>query len=94
MSLFDVIRYPISTPPTLEELHQLPNDLYKDWSDVVIAVMFTNADQEFIKSAGEDMLWLVATMDYDYRTSGTPGRKETVLWVVSELKQMIEDYNG
>ena len=31
MSLFDVIRYPISTPPSREELNALPRDLLAQW---------------------------------------------------------------
>lgn len=31
MSLFDVIRYPISDPPTEKELSALPEDLYYKW---------------------------------------------------------------
>ena len=31
MSLFDVIRYPISYPPTKEELDALPTELYLHW---------------------------------------------------------------
>ena len=31
MSLFDVIKYPISTPPTTEELEALPHELFQKW---------------------------------------------------------------
>lgn len=31
MSLFDVLRYPISDHPTVEELEALPNKIYKKW---------------------------------------------------------------
>lgn len=31
MSLFDVIRYPISDPPTIQEITRLPEDLYLEW---------------------------------------------------------------
>jgi hypothetical protein len=31
MSLFDVLRYPISEPPTKEELEALPNDIWDKW---------------------------------------------------------------
>ena len=31
MSLFDVIKYPISTPPTVEQLSALPKDLFSRW---------------------------------------------------------------
>jgi hypothetical protein len=33
VSIFDVIRYPISLPPTAEELAALPEDLYTYWID-------------------------------------------------------------
>lgn len=31
MSLFDIIKYPISMPPTEDELVALPTDLFGDW---------------------------------------------------------------
>ena len=31
MSLFDVLKYPISDPPKLSELAALPTDLFNDW---------------------------------------------------------------
>jgi hypothetical protein len=31
MSLFDVIRYPISDRPTAEELGSLPHNLFEEW---------------------------------------------------------------
>jgi hypothetical protein len=31
MTVFDVLRYPISSPPTVEELEALPEDLYYEW---------------------------------------------------------------
>jgi hypothetical protein len=31
MSIFDVIRYPISWPPTIEELESIPTPLYDAW---------------------------------------------------------------
>ena len=31
MTIFDVIRYPISNPPTKEEFEALPADLYRNW---------------------------------------------------------------
>ncbi len=34
MSLFDAIKYPISDPPTLDQLFALPDNLLKDWITV------------------------------------------------------------
>ena len=31
MSLFDVIKYPISNPPTELELSRIPKKVYQDW---------------------------------------------------------------
>lgn len=31
MSLFDVIKYPISDPPTKEELAAIPNEIFDNW---------------------------------------------------------------
>lgn len=35
MSLFDVLKYPISTPPTKEELSALPRDFLLQWMVMV-----------------------------------------------------------
>lgn len=32
MTIFDVLRYPISTPPTTEELMACPPAIYKEWA--------------------------------------------------------------
>jgi hypothetical protein len=32
MSLFDVLRYPVSIPPTLEEFQRIPKDLFNKWA--------------------------------------------------------------
>jgi hypothetical protein len=34
MSLFDVIRYPISDTPTKDQLDNLPIEIYKEWAFV------------------------------------------------------------
>ncbi len=31
MSIFDVLRYPISDKPTYEQIRALPNDIYSIW---------------------------------------------------------------
>lgn len=31
MTVFDVIRYPISMPPTMEELAACPKDVFHEW---------------------------------------------------------------
>ncbi len=31
MSLFDILRYPISDSPTVEQLKALPTELYREW---------------------------------------------------------------
>lgn len=33
MTVFDVLRWPISVPPTEEELSRLPYELFKEWVD-------------------------------------------------------------
>ena len=35
MSLFDVLRYPISDHPTKEEFEALPKDLFEQWTNAV-----------------------------------------------------------
>ena len=52
MSLFDVIRYPISDIPTSEELSRLPKDLFYHWvestSFVVDDVQAHNRDVAYL----------------------------------------------
>lgn len=33
MTIFDVIRYPISAVPNAEEFHRLPPEIYRTWID-------------------------------------------------------------
>ena len=55
MSLFDVIKYPISTPVTKEELEAVPSDIYNDW----VTENFQRYDeQEFLKKSK----WVVPTL--------------------------------
>ena len=42
MGLFDVLRYPISDQPTVEELAALPRDLYNVWRTSVGWYVATN----------------------------------------------------
>ena len=44
MSIFDVIRYPISWPPTMVELKALPPDLYTKWATYFFDRSYTRSD--------------------------------------------------
>ena len=48
MSLFDVIKYPISDPPTPEEINALPRDLSMKW---LLSIGFTPINSGFVFSA-------------------------------------------
>lgn len=41
MSLFDVIKYPISNPPSPEELFVLPTDVYSGWCRDLLGGTYT-----------------------------------------------------
>jgi len=43
MSLFDVIKYPISNPPKMSELSALPKDLFDKISDRQVVVTETSS---------------------------------------------------
>lgn len=73
MSLFDVIKYPISNPPTKDELEALPNDLYKIWllsvgwaaylSPIILAIYYFN---HYSLPGGKDDLSLLRKMIKEY----------------------------
>jgi hypothetical protein len=44
MSLFDVIKYPISTPVTLEELYAIPEQITVDLLNTILKIVF-NTDR-------------------------------------------------
>ncbi len=44
MSLFDVIKYPISDCPTLEELSRLPRRMIEQWAEAVKWQYIAKAD--------------------------------------------------
>lgn len=46
MSLFDVIRYPIGYPPTIEQLAALPKELYMKWIKASEWARFTEPNED------------------------------------------------
>ena len=80
MTIFDVIRYPISYPPTAEELSRLPGDLFEawrnssEWSERV-------CDQEWIAE------WYARYLDTQYFLKADYED-------LARLKQMIKDYDS
>jgi hypothetical protein len=85
MSLFDVIRYPISDPPTPEEIEALPQDLYNTWLELR---SFTYANPRD-RDRGLVASWYSAVYDPDGREyMFEVDRKE-----VEALRTLIKSYN-
>ena len=78
MSLFDVIRYPISNPPTLEELQRLPGDLYQEWVSST-GWRADSSDPAWVSS------WYKKHIHTAYYESVGPGD-------LAHLKQLIKDW--
>ena len=81
MSIFDVIRYPLSHPPTAEELSRLPEDLFEKW--------VFNSDWSGL---GHGPAWIGRW--YRDVNSGTGLSNRIDLEDLRRLKQMIKDYDS
>ena len=77
MSLFDVIRYPISDKPTPSELCALPKDLFEQWI----------SQTEWGHFGNHDTAWAIGTCYQNQSKIHLNDWKEIRL-----LKEMIEDY--
>lgn len=80
MSLFDVIRYPISDVPTLEELEAIPDEIFNQWGIV----------KELSSGPTRQNVWYVINESCKFQKlrSGyfNPHRAE-------ELRKIIREYN-
>jgi len=82
MSLFDVIRYPISDVPTLEELEAIPDEIFNQWT--------------FVKESGlaihrsRRVIWYLISSNHRFRQLRgehfDPHRAEA-------LRKIIREYN-
>lgn len=77
MSAFDVLKYPISLPPTLEEIMALPEPVYKEWARDI----FASEETSRITIAGTlNRIWHDANFAND-----------TVSLCVDKLRKIIRD---
>jgi hypothetical protein len=80
-NLFNLLRYPISEPPTSEELEALPDDLYMNW---LIDAGFGNAAS-----------WPDAETVADYLDEyWDEGRDVVVQQDLDLLRKMISEYKA
>lgn len=78
MSLFDVIRYPISDIPTFEQLNALPDDIFNSWAETTD---WRNTARRRDGMARWYQAWHNALNNDD--------KKE-----INRLRQMIRDYDN
>jgi hypothetical protein len=83
MTIFDAIKYPISTPPTEEQLEALPGDLYQKWKEVVgFGFLHVDAGGLYISNFYNNCMTNVSK----WRTS------EQAILDLNLLRKMIAEY--
>ena len=82
MTIFDSIRYPISCPPTAEQLEAVPDEIFDEWRD---KTHFTvgKGDCNIISD------WISRFWTSVNVTGGSDGKSDTEL-----LIKMISEYEG
>jgi hypothetical protein len=87
MSLFDVLRYPISLPPTEEELDALPVKLFHSWTDNVECHWYT-----VDKDSAQSPRWVSGWMNRNW-PSLAPTRLSTEIEAdVYLLRRLISEW--
>lgn len=81
MSLFDVIRYPLSDHPTAAEFNALPVQLFEDWCAITNRVTVASSKCYYVAWTYKCLLISSNTRDIE--------RARTELRL---LRKMIEDY--
>lgn len=86
MSLFDIIKYPISVPPTPAELEALPTSIYNPW----VTIYFGIAERARPSTAALylDRMWR-ARRGKDHEDGGS--FEITVIAAVNKLRRMIAE---
>ena len=79
MSLFDVIKYPISNPPSMDELRAIPDEVLDKWAINV---------RRFMKGASKE--YMVGYLSTYYRLSKD---KIQSTYEVSILRNLLREYN-
>jgi hypothetical protein len=89
MSLLDVIRYPISDPPTLEELEALPKDIQHEWLTHHVA---NNAEVSTLAGAQAalELNWFWAEKNLREQEWDDTWCREQI----RALRQLIRDYDS
>ena len=80
MSIFDTLRWPIAASPTVEQLDQIPADLYADW---LIACGI---------NCGFDSREIAQAIHEDYIFPRMLAADQTITPEVVLLRRMILDY--
>jgi hypothetical protein len=85
MTVFDVIRYPVSLPPTREELEALPKIIYWDW--------IRNHTQDWHQLDDTACSpWNVAIWMAYYHRDSHEHQREEIQADVHRLRQLIAEY--
>lgn len=93
MSLFDVIKYPISIPPTLEELESLPRQLLIDWMKSNGFHFFTANEVDTCAMLEEVAYAPSRAFSYYNNRFLRDSLPERKLLELKQLRQLIRDYN-
>ena len=78
MTIFDVLRYPISEPPTEEELDRLPRDLLECWK----------SNNGFMWSTDTEMISNFYMTSFRNKEYLGKCKKE-----INELRRMVKEYD-
>ena len=95
MSLFDVIKYPISNPPTLEEFRAVPRELLIKWM-LSNGFMFDHINytglltfEEIVEEKEDDAPYRAFKSYNTYRIDGDVKELEEL----AKLRQLIREYD-
>ena len=81
MSLFDVIRYPVSCPPTFDQLNAIPTNLYRYW---ITRSSWSDVDTQ----SSWDPLWVAQWMR---NNTGLSGCRINIEYDIRILRKIIEE---
>lgn len=82
MSLFDVLRYPISYPPQAEEFAALPESIYNKW--------IKNSSWSIVDTeSSSDMIWVTQWMK---RNLNSPSYSEEIISDLKILRKIISEW--
>jgi len=86
MSLFDVIRYPLSLPPTAEELSALPKELYTQW---INNSSWKNIDTK----SSMDLQWVSSWMCEFITYRNAPYHEDIIIRDIHILRDIIKKWD-